>query len=577
MSNGATLPPATALLGHMVEIPGYRLEEQIGRGGMAVVFRAHDERLHRLVALKILMPTPAEYEAFRSRFIRESHAAAAVDDPNIIPVYEAGEASGVLFIAMRLVRGGDLKALVARHGPLSPRRAEWIVSAVASALDAAHACGLVHRDVKPANMLLEARPGRPDHVYLSDFGVSKAALSSGGLTGSGQFLGTIDYAAPEQINGHPVDGHTDQYALGCSAFELLSGRPPFSDKHWLAVIQAQLSQPAPALSSLRPELPATVDGVFARVLAKSPGDRYETCQDFARALRAALGVQPYAVDDLADAAQLKIDSSGDSDATLDPAVFGRRGVMIGSEVASAGASVARPDSVAGASEDSFSTAARAVKVRTVPGRTPMGGRSKAAGSRGRRLGLVVAAILGTVIVLTAAAVIGLALARSPARQQQDLKPVKQASKPVLLQVLVTPPSLRLSVGQSRSLTLRGSMSDGASAPAADLAKAVWTTANPAVARVNTRGEVIAESAGVTRVIVHVGSVRAVAIVTVVAPPTAGLGPVYPYLPQAGQGTSTSPAASPSPTSTTSPTTSPSPTGSSSPPASPSTSPSSAPT
>lgn len=314
-------PPPAALPGFAPgsRVAGYRLEEQIGRGGMAVVFRAHDERLNRQVALKILAPLLAADVAFRQRFIAESQAAAAVDDPNIIPVYEAGEADGVLFIAMRLVRGGDLKTMVAQHGHLSPGRAEWILSAVASALDAAHATGLVHRDVKPANMLLEARPGRPDHVYLSDFGVSKAALATSGLTGSGQFLGTVDYAAPEQIQDHSVDGRTDQYALGCSAFELLCGQPPFFGKQWMAGMYAHLSLDPPAPSSLRPDLPAAVDKVFARVLAKSPDDRYATCQEFAAALAEALGVRPYPAEEIATARSVpSAVLTTDDDATLAP-------------------------------------------------------------------------------------------------------------------------------------------------------------------------------------------------------------------------------------------------------------------
>lgn len=274
-------------------VAGYQLIELVGRGGMAVVFRAYDDRLNRQVALKILAPVLAEDEAFRQRFIRESRAAAAVDDPNIIPVFEAGEADGVLFIAMRLVRGGNLRSLVAVNGPLSPGRAEWIVSAVASALDTSHAAGLVHRDVKPANILLETRRGRPDHVYLSDFGLSKAALGSSGLTGSGQFLGTVDYAAPEQIRGQAVDGRTDQYALGCSAFELLCGQPPFLRDQGLAAIYAHLSEPPPSLVALRPELPGEADAVIAKVLAKDAAGRYASCQEFADALRDALGLRPY--------------------------------------------------------------------------------------------------------------------------------------------------------------------------------------------------------------------------------------------------------------------------------------------
>ena len=291
-----TIPPQPDTVGFATgfRISGYRLGQQIGRGGMAVVFSAYDERLERQVALKILSPAVAQDEVFRRRFIAESRAAAAVEDPHIIPIYEAGEADGVLFIAMRLVPGGDLRTLVAQRGPLAPARAEWILSAVASALDAAHASGLVHRDVKPANMLLDVRPGRPDHVYLSDFGVSKASVSTDVLTTGGQFLGTVDYAAPEQILGSPVDGRTDQYALGCAAFELLCGHPPYSGKQWPAAMYSHLSGPAPVATSQRADLPAGVDTVFARVLAKSPADRYESCQDFAGALRAALGVKSFA-------------------------------------------------------------------------------------------------------------------------------------------------------------------------------------------------------------------------------------------------------------------------------------------
>jgi len=291
----STIPPQSDTLGFSAgyRISGYRLEQQIGRGGMAVVFGAYDERLERQVALKILAPVMAQDEAFRQRFIAESRAAAAVEDPHIIPIYEAGEADGVLFIAMRLVPGGDLRTLVAEHGPLAPARAEWILSAVASALDAAHACGLVHRDVKPANMLLDVRPGRADHVYLTDFGVSKASVSSIGLTGHGQFVGTVDYAAPEQILGQPVDGQADQYALGCAAFELLCGHPPYPGKELPAAMYSHLSAPPPAATAERPELPAAVDGVFARVLAKSPADRYGSCQEFTDALRAALGLTSY--------------------------------------------------------------------------------------------------------------------------------------------------------------------------------------------------------------------------------------------------------------------------------------------
>ena len=274
-------------------IAGYRLEEQIGEGGMAVVFRARDERLQRQVALKILSPALVADEEFRRRFIRESRSAAAVDDPHIIPVFEAGDANGVLFIAMRYVPGGDVGTLVRRQGPLPGARAAAIISAVASALDAAHAAGLVHRDVKPANMLVDARPGRPDHVYLSDFGLTKGTSSSSSLTSTGHFMGTLDYSAPEQIRGQKVDARTDEYALACVAFALLSGKPPFHRDEAMAVMYAHLSEPPPMLGSLRPGLPAEVDEVMKRALAKAPEDRYPSCGQFADALRIALGLRRY--------------------------------------------------------------------------------------------------------------------------------------------------------------------------------------------------------------------------------------------------------------------------------------------
>jgi serine/threonine protein kinase len=276
-------------------IAGYRLEEQIGRGGMAVVFRAQDERLERQVALKILSPELAADETFRHRFILESRSAAAVDDPHIIPVFEAGDADGVLFIAMRYVPGRDVGALLKQTGPLPIERAAAIISGVASALDTAHAVGLVHRDVKPTNMLLDARDGRPDHVYLSDFGLSKGALSAD-LTGSDRIMGTLNYCAPEQIQGGRVDARTDEYALACAAVELLSGSPPFPHDESTAVLYAQVKKPPPRLTSRRPDLPASVDEVLLRAMAKAPDDRYASCGEFADALRVAVGLQRYAPD-----------------------------------------------------------------------------------------------------------------------------------------------------------------------------------------------------------------------------------------------------------------------------------------
>ena len=276
------------------QIAGYRLEEQIGRGGMAVVYRAYDSRLDRHVALKILAPGLALDDAFRQRFIRESRAAAAVDHPNIIPVFDAGEAKSVLFIAMRFVHGGDVRTLLDAVGPLPAARAADITSQVASALDAAHARGLVHRDVKPANMLLDATAGggdRQDHVYLSDFGLSKQSLSQTGLTAQGQFLGTLDYVAPEQVEGRPVDGRADQYALACASFELLAGAPPFNRGEGLAVVWAKLSEDPPLLSPRREDLPGAIDDVMARGMARVPAERFASCGEFAAALRDVLGLR----------------------------------------------------------------------------------------------------------------------------------------------------------------------------------------------------------------------------------------------------------------------------------------------
>src|ERR1022692_1356167 len=304
----STLAPAGVQPG--AKIAGYLLEEQIGQGGMAVVYRARDERLDRRVALKLLAPGLASDTAFRQRFIRESRAAAAVDHPNIIPVYDAGDDGGALFIAMRYVQGGDVRTLLEQNGPLPASRAWGIITQVAAALDAAHVHGLIHRDVKPANILLDTAEGAtapdhvppgcnsPEHVYLSDFGISKQSLASQPLTSTGQFVGTLESIAPEQIEGHNVDGRTAQYALGCAAFELLSGTPPFRRDNAFALLTAHLSAPPPALALLRTDLPVVVDQVLARAMAKSPDRRYATCAQFAADLGRALGLMPGAIEAL---------------------------------------------------------------------------------------------------------------------------------------------------------------------------------------------------------------------------------------------------------------------------------------
>ena len=270
------------------QLAGYEIQERIGHGGMAVVYRALDLRLGRLVALKVLAPHLGEDEAFRQRFMRESRAAAGVDHPHIIPVFEAGEASGVLFIAMRYVGHGDVRKLIESQGRLTPERTATIAGQVASALDAAHAHGLVHRDVKPANILLgQASGGDTDHVYLSDFGLSKHSLTPSTLTSTGQFLGTLDYVSPEQIQGQPVDGRADQYALACAVVEMLTGAPPFSRGDSMALMWAQLEAAPPRLTDRRPDLPRAVDEVIAAAMSKSPDGRFATCREFAAALAGA--------------------------------------------------------------------------------------------------------------------------------------------------------------------------------------------------------------------------------------------------------------------------------------------------
>src|SRR3954452_15877658 len=276
------------------EIAGYRIESLIGRGGMAVVYRAEDTRLGRKVALKLLPPQLADSEQFRHRFIRESRLAASLDHPNIVPIYEAGEADGQLFIAMRYVIGSDLKAVLLEQGGRLP--AAWTVrlfSQLGDALDSAHRAGLVHRDVKPGNILV-ASGGRPraalgDHVYLTDFGLTKRTSElSGALTGTGRFLGTVDYVAPEQIQGRPVGPATDIYALGCVLYECLTGHLPFRRDDDAALLWAHLVETPPRITAIRPELSSAVDEVVARAMAKEPGDRYESGEEMLRELQPAL-------------------------------------------------------------------------------------------------------------------------------------------------------------------------------------------------------------------------------------------------------------------------------------------------
>ena len=290
MTDNSSAPPQQAHgdLGAGSRIAGYVIEGQAGAGGMATVYRARDEVLSRLVAVKVLSPALAADQDFRTRFLRESRAIAAVDEPHVLPVYAAGEADGKLYIATRFVAGGDLATILrASGGPLAPDRVASVIEQVAAALDAAHAIGLVHRDVKPANILIEHVAGRAEHAYLSDFGLIKPTSEATGLTATGIFMGTPDYCAPEQILGRPVDGRADQYALGCVTFCLLTGVLPYQRDETIATLFAHVKDPVPAVTAMRGELPAAVDAVLARAMAKDPAQRYASCGAFARALSAA--------------------------------------------------------------------------------------------------------------------------------------------------------------------------------------------------------------------------------------------------------------------------------------------------
>jgi streptogramin lyase len=264
------------------QFAGYRIDGVVGRGGMGVVYRATELALDRPVALKLIAPELAGDASFRERFLRESRLAASIDHAGILPVYTAGEAEGELFLANRFVDGTDLRALLEGKGPLPPERALGLVGQVADALDVAHARGLVHQDVKPGNVLVDAA----DHCYLSDFGLTKQ-LRGGEPTESGLLAGSLDYLAPEQIRRGEVDGRTDQYALGCVLYELLSGAPPFRRETEAQTLWAHM-QEEPSPLAAYPDL----DSVFARALAKEPEDRYESCNAFVDDARAALGLAP---------------------------------------------------------------------------------------------------------------------------------------------------------------------------------------------------------------------------------------------------------------------------------------------
>jgi serine/threonine protein kinase len=271
-------------------IGGHRLRRLVGRGGMGVVYEAVDEALDRTVALKLIAPELAAEPGFRERFMTESRIAASLDHPNVVPIYRAGEEDGLLFLAMRFVTGDDLRTLVERDGPLQPGRATSVIAQVAAALAAAHSRGLVHRDVKPANVLVTA----DGHCYLTDFGLVKDLAATTGITRTGEVLGTLDYVAPERIQGGETGPWTDVYALGCVLFFVLTGRVVFPLDEPERKLWAHISEPPPPAG-----VTPAVDAVVARALAKAPRERYESAPELAAALQDAVApAEPAPADDI---------------------------------------------------------------------------------------------------------------------------------------------------------------------------------------------------------------------------------------------------------------------------------------
>ena len=265
------------------EFAGYRIDSRVGRGGMGVVYRATDLSLDRSVALKVLAEELAKDAGFRRRFVSESKLAASLDHPNVIPIHAAGEHDGILYIAMRFVPGDDLRTLLRVDGRLEPERVVRLIAQLASALDAAHAHGLVHRDVKPANVLVTEE----DHVYLTDFGLSKRVGADTEATRTGMVLGTLDYIAPEQIRGETIGPYTDVYSLGCMITHLLTGQVPFTVTTEEGKLWAHFSEPPPLPSVRVPTLGTAFDAIVTRAMSKRPQDRYARAGDVGAAMLAA--------------------------------------------------------------------------------------------------------------------------------------------------------------------------------------------------------------------------------------------------------------------------------------------------
>jgi serine/threonine protein kinase len=267
---------------------GYEVESVVGAGGIGILYRARQVRLDRPVALKVVEPEVAGDPVIRERLRREARMVAALDHPNVVPLYEAGEQDGTVFIVTRWVEGAELGTLIHDHGPLEPTRAARVAAQIAAALEVAHEKGLVHRDVKPSNVILTSE----DHVYLTDFGLAKRAGTAAGLTGVDQMLGTVDYVAPEQIEGSEPDERGDVYSLGCVLFEMIMGDPPFADqKGGMAKMWAQVNAEPPLVRERRPDVPPALEDVVRRAMAKAP-DARPTATAFRTTVLRAVGETP---------------------------------------------------------------------------------------------------------------------------------------------------------------------------------------------------------------------------------------------------------------------------------------------
>ena len=314
------------------EVAGYRIDALAGRGGMGVVYRAHHLHLERAAALKVLTADLAGNKSFRARFVREAQTAARLEHANIVPVYDAGEYDGMLYIAMKFIEGTDLGHVLDTEEKLNPERTVNLLSEVADALDTAHAAGMVHRDVKPGNILLDGV-----RSYLTDFGLTKRVSSRTALTAAGRTVGTAAYLAPEQIRGQEVDGRTDVYALGCVLYECLTGEVPFERDSDIAILWAHLeAEPDPPTVKV-PELPKAVDEVFARALAKRRDDRFATCGELVSALTDASGAEVHSGDQTVQAAYVLLASTDASARALAQATLaeGRVALFAAGDVESA--------------------------------------------------------------------------------------------------------------------------------------------------------------------------------------------------------------------------------------------------